>query len=258
MRCFPACSEKPRESRQRAASYLSIASPREIVPRAFDSKQLRRRRNQAQGSLYFIDRSERIAATGNEQSGRAQLGKMRGAQLLGFFGRMQRIREQEQPIRDSRIFRRQHASLTAAIRMATEERAPRHNAPQYLDGAFQSGAVERSISCRRPMRASLAKGQITPQNRKAGTGECFGDRHQQRRTAIRSRAMRQHQGATCLHIRPVEKAAHRRMARRLVREPLDRGHTAYIAIILDASRRNGYRSLTGATARGSESRAWSG
>ncbi len=65
----------------------------------------------------------------------------------------------------------------------------------------------------------LAKRQIAPQDGKAGFGESAGQRHKQFRLAIGSRAMRQHQPVAVRPVRNMEKAAHRRLRRRVTDSP---------------------------------------
>ena len=90
------------------------------MTRAFDFEQLRQRWNQSDRAFHFLNRSERVARTVDEQDWGTQLGEMRGTQLLGFAWRMQRIGKQKEAIDKARRFGRQHTRLPAAVGMPTK------------------------------------------------------------------------------------------------------------------------------------------
>ena len=71
---------------------------KKVVACAIDLEEGVRRRDQFQGGFHFRDRSEGIACAMDEKSGLAQLRKMRGAKLIRFLRRMQRVRKKQQAV----------------------------------------------------------------------------------------------------------------------------------------------------------------
>ncbi len=156
----------------------------------FDGNQLRGRRNQLDRGLQLRDRAKGVACTADEENGSPQAGEMRGPQLFWPSWRMQRIRQQEQPIDQSRLGGNQHAGLTSSIGNAAEKGPSCKLLLHELDGPPQSGLIMLGIGRgRRPMRTPLAIGEVTTKGVQPGGGELFRQRNQQRRIAIAARAV---------------------------------------------------------------------
>jgi len=85
------------------------------------------------------------------------------------------------------------------------------------------------------MRARLAERQIAAQDHDTGRGECFGHGHQQRRAAVGSRAMGEHERVRQSSTGAVQETAHRRLTGRLIDEAFHRAHTAYTVMIMELS-----------------------
>lgn len=217
-----------------------MTAVREIVPRAFDRHQLGMARDEAESRAHFIERTERIARAVNEQGGCAQLRKMRGARLLRFIRRMERVRQQEQRIRNRLVLGCQHAGLPAAVGVPAQKQAnrmavARGGLPNDLYRAPQSRAVLRTIAERRTVRARLAERQIAAQHHDAGRGECLGHGDQQRRVAVGSCAMGEHERVRQSSVGAVQEAAHNGLTGRLIDKAFHRTHTAYTVMIMELS-----------------------
>ena len=96
---------------------------------AVDRREIGARRNQRQRGLHFLDRSKRVARAVHEQRRRLHRSEVAGARLLWLARRMQRIRQQQQRVRDSRLLRRQHGRLPASIGMAAQKHTASGNLP---------------------------------------------------------------------------------------------------------------------------------
>src|SRR5580765_6320667 len=97
----------------------------------------------------------------DEQRGRVELGKVAGAQLRRFAGRMQRVREQEKSCSNLRVLSGQHAALAASIGMAAKKNPSRSFATQNFHGPAQAFTIARGHGGkRRAVRTRLAKRKI--------------------------------------------------------------------------------------------------
>jgi len=115
---------------------------------------------------------------------------MRGTQLPGLAGRMQRVRKQQKPVGQPRYFRRQHAGLTAAIGMAAEPDLIGMLLANFQDLLVQACAIPSSVTgTRRSVGALLPIRKIVTDYFDLMFAECAGESHQQRRIAIRSGAV---------------------------------------------------------------------
>jgi hypothetical protein len=70
----------------------------------------------------------------HEKQRGSELWEMGGPKLLRLLGRVKRIREDEQPIDESRFGSGQHGSLTSAIRVSPEEHSTGNLLPYCLYG----------------------------------------------------------------------------------------------------------------------------
>jgi hypothetical protein len=114
----------------------------------------------------------------HEQSRRVQLGKMRGAELRWFLGRMERVREQQEPGGKVRVFGGQHTSLAATVGMTTKKHGPGSDLAQRFERTAQSCAVDAAISKGRPVGTRLPEWQIASQDSDSGAGKNFGCRYE--------------------------------------------------------------------------------
>jgi hypothetical protein len=127
----------------------------------------------------------------DKHSWNAQVWQVLRARLVGPTGGVQRIREQQQSIRE-RILRQQHTGLPSTIALPAEKYAPRYNFSHGRDRMAQSFAIAGGISGPgRPKVSHLPEGQINSQDGKSGASESLGKRDQQRHSGIAAGAVRQ-------------------------------------------------------------------
>ena len=92
--------------------------------------------------------------------------------------------------------------------MATKENPSRRFPPQGFDCRTQSGLVQFGGSASGwAMRPLLTKRQVAPKHRPSGFAEFFREYDQQRRIAIRSGAVGEHQRIRSSFRGPMEEAA---------------------------------------------------
>ena len=117
---------------------------------------------------------------------------MTGSQLPGFARRMQRIRKQQEPLGEVRIFRCQHTGLAAAIGNSTEPHSIGVLLANLQDFLAQSFAIPRGVArARWALGPRLPKSQIITHYFNLMFGKRFGEGNEQRRVAIRSSAVRE-------------------------------------------------------------------
>lgn len=109
--------------------------------------------------------------------------------------------------------------------MAAQKYSPGEDFAQHFHRTPQPRTIIRTISEGRAVRTRLAEWQITSQHRDATRGERFRHRDQQRRAAMRSRSVGQHQTCISIAIRTVQKSPHGWLTWRLIGELLNRSHT---------------------------------
>ena len=101
---------------------------------------------------------------------------MGGAQLVGFAGRMKRIGEQHQTVRQAGFFSREHGSLAAAVRLPAYKDPARRKFSYSFDCAAQPGSIFSSASSWRPVGAQLPKGQVAAKDDDASFGQRLRER----------------------------------------------------------------------------------
>ena len=144
----------------------------------------------------------------HEQAGRAQIRQMLNAKLLRLARRMQRIGKQQQSGHQLRLRGAKHRRLPPAIGVAAQKNSARHILAQSRNRIAQTRAIAFRIARKRRAGSPLlAKGQIAAQNDVAMSGKSFAERHQQRSSAIRARAMRQDQSVAVGIFGSVQKSA---------------------------------------------------
>src|ERR1700722_4985562 len=174
---------------------------------ALDRQEFRWSWDQRQRRLQFGNGTERVGGSVDENSRRAQIGKMRGPQLGRLARWVQRIGQQQQAFRELGFLGREHAGLPSSVRLAAEiDRARRHFAKK-LDCRSQAGSVRGRQRWRRgTARTLLAKRKVATENGYTSLAECGGEGHQQRSVAISSGAMRQDNSARLAPPSDVEKS----------------------------------------------------
>src|SRR5579863_8237299 len=195
-------------SKQGVDKFIQIeASALEIMPCPLDDDQLFFRWDQIKRRTHLSKRAEGIGRTMYENRAGRQRRKMRYAQLSGLAGRMQRVRQQEQSLRQLRLIGRQHAGLPAAVGMAAQIDMPRNDRAQSVNRLLQARAIGGGAPRRRRPTALPAKGQIASQDNQAGGVKRLGRRHKQGRVAVSARAMREDQAVVSVGRLWMEKAA---------------------------------------------------
>src|SRR5580698_655411 len=111
-------------------------------------------------------------------------------QLLGLARWMQGIGREQEPIDQSRRFRRQHAALPAAVGMSTEPNLIGMFLANLQDFGAQAFAIARGVTgTRRPHCTILSKRQIVTDHLNPVFRKRVVESDQQRRIAIRSSAV---------------------------------------------------------------------
>ncbi len=160
------------------------------MPGTRNEDHLRRRRNELNGGGHFIGGAEGIGGAVNEQCRHLYRREMSGAELIRFRGRVQGIRQQEQPVASLRIFRGQERGLTAAVGMTACKDSFAEGA-QCVHGCRDTHAILSGAAwMRRSKRTAAAEGKIETQHDEACGAESIRDSNQQRSSAISACAMR--------------------------------------------------------------------
>jgi len=111
--------------------------------------------------LDLLHRAERIRRALHEHGRHADRGEVRGAQILGAPGRMERIGEEEQAGDEIRLLGGEHAGLAPTVGLAAEEHALDAERLDRSHCMSEAGAIEGSRRPGRRARASLlTEGQI--------------------------------------------------------------------------------------------------
>ena len=144
--------------------------------------------------LEFRDGAEGIAGAVDEERGRAQVGEMLGALLLGLARGMQRVGEQQQRRELNPVPRRRACWIGVRRRSGRRgngcasfdsprrrlRRRGKVNLSHSGDGVFQTGAVAGSVAgAGRAEGSGLAIGQVAAQDGETGGGESFSQSDQQ-------------------------------------------------------------------------------
>src|ERR1035438_3594882 len=142
-----------------------------------------------------------------------QVGKMLSTLLFGLAWGMQRVREQQQGRHQVWLYLRQlgaqHAGLTSAVGMASQEEAARDRSSQGCERILQADAVAGGVAgARGTERPGLAIGKIAAQHSKASGAESLGQGHEQRSLCVRSRTVRQDEAIAVGDVGQMEVAAH--------------------------------------------------
>ena len=115
-----------------------------------------------------------------KRAGNFQLWEMSGTELGGLFRRMERIKKQQQMVRDRFIFSGQHSRLTAPIGMACKNQAIGRVLAQKFRRLNKAKAVFfRFAGMRRTGAAALPKGEVTAQYMEAVRRELLSQRDEQ-------------------------------------------------------------------------------
>lgn len=104
-----------------ARQFRPISRRHQLMPRSRNHQQLRPRRNKLQCRLHLHLRSESIPVAAYKQSRCLKRREVRRTHLIRPLRRMQWIREQQQPVHESRLLSSQHRCLPAAIRVSTQK-----------------------------------------------------------------------------------------------------------------------------------------
>lgn len=116
---------------------------------------------------------------------------MTGTKLLRLARRMQRIRQKQQRIGERGIFRRGHRRLTPAIGVPARKYASSRKFAKRADRPADAFPIPGRLRRKwRTMRARPPVRQIESQHHISRSLELPGDRLEQRRLRVRSRAMR--------------------------------------------------------------------
>ena len=185
-----------------------------------DGKKPRGRGDPLKRGGHFVEGAEAVARAVNEEGGRAERRKVRGAELRGLFRRMQGIGEEQQRVGEAGRGGGEHGRLASAVGMAAEKDAGAEFRAQQLDGAAQALLVAFGFVARRAVRAELAEGQVAAKHGNSLPGEFLRKSHKQRRVAVRSGAVGEDERGGGIRGR-VKKAADGRVVRGRVFEGLN-------------------------------------
>lgn len=127
------------------------------------------------GALKFGDGAEGVACAVDEERGRAQVGKMLRALLLGAARRMERVGEQQEGRGQVWLLGAEHAGLASAIGVASEVDAAGQHCSHLCDCVLQACAVADGVAgAGRAKRTRLAKWQIAAEDGEARGGKGLG------------------------------------------------------------------------------------
>ena len=108
----------------------------------------------------------------DEERGGAELREMRGAQLVGGFGRMQRVGKQEERVGERGIGGGEHGGLASSVGMAAEKYAAGDLAADCFDCLANALLVAGGAAALgRSVGAELAERQIAAEDEQAGFAE---------------------------------------------------------------------------------------
>ena len=128
-------------------------------------------------------------------------------QLVRPFGWMERVGEQQKLFDESGLGRGEHRGLPASVGVAAEKDAGGESTLHDVNCCTQAGLIPLGASARRrSVRACLAEWEIAAENGEAGCAKSIGEGGEKRRFAVRSRAVRQYEGARAGERRTVEKS----------------------------------------------------
>jgi hypothetical protein len=178
------------------ACAVRLSTHGKVVPRAFKMQNRGSGRDQLQRRFNLLGRCKWIARAVHKERRCAQGREVRGARRIGLVRRMKRVGQQHETVHNLRVLGCQHACLPSAVRVTAEEnsRVLRRYLFDRLDGVSQPVAVRGGVSAiRRTVGPLLAVWQIAAQHDESGFGEGASQCHQQRRLAVRSGSVRQHQ-----------------------------------------------------------------
>ena len=151
----------------------------------------------------------------NEKRRGAQRGEMRCAGLSGFTGRMQRIRQQQQRLYEAGFVGREHPSTDGHHRNGRRGSlchrrfsASRRPLPEGWRAVAPGGSGRG-----RPKWLVLPECHIAAEDGKARGAEGIRQQDQQRRFAVASRPVSQHDAAVTGYFRSVEKSLDRTFAK---------------------------------------------
>lgn len=106
--------------------------------------------------------------------------------------------------------------------MATEKYASWSDFADRFDCPAQSRTIAAAVAEWRAVRARLPERQIASQHNETGICKGFGHRYKQRGATVRAGTVSKNHGCAGIGVRPMQKAAHRRLVRRLVQKTLSR------------------------------------
>lgn len=170
---------------------------RQPVRGALDDLQFRSRRNQGQRRTHFFRRSKRIARSMGEQHRRPQLTEVLRSRLVRLAWCMERIRKQQQRIRERRIVSGRHGGLPSAIGTTAQIHVSRGEFADRGGCCDYACTIARGLRWkRRTVGPQLAIRQIVAKHPQARIAESFGERAEQWSLAVRSGAVRDRQGVS--------------------------------------------------------------
>ncbi len=103
---------------------------------------------------------------------------------------MKGVRQQEEATDEFRLFRGEHACLATAVRVATDVNFFVYGPPEGFDGLAQPFAIGGRLRGKWWSGAPvLTEWQIASQHCEVQSGEGIGQRNEERRLAVGSRAM---------------------------------------------------------------------
>jgi len=165
----------------------------QIMPHTRHRDQPCPSRNKRNRRPHLLHRPERILHPTDKQRRRPQGREVPRPQLPRSPRRMQRIGQQQQPIRQIRLLRRQHGRLPPPIRMPRQNQRTAHHSPHPQSRRPNPIPVpRRGRRRRRPERTPHPVRQIVPQHNRPRRAQRLRHRHKRRRRAVAPRPMCQH------------------------------------------------------------------
>src|SRR5437868_12378259 len=114
---------------------------------------------------------------------------MGGAKLRRLTRRMERIREQQEPVGQTWLRCCQHRGLPSTVGLPAQENGSRNQLSYNLHSSAQPVAVFASVAAWRSGRAQLPKREVAAKHRPAGVRKFLSQRYQKRRITISAGAV---------------------------------------------------------------------
>ena len=150
----------------------------EVVADSFDPLEFNGCGDGGGGGAELFRRTEIVASPADEEGGGAELGEVGRPELIGLGWRMKGVAEENEGVRDGRIFGCEHAELAASVGMASGVNRAGDGGAEFDENfakAFAVGGGGGGVG--RASGFALAEGQVVANDRSSSlaAGVCKGN-----------------------------------------------------------------------------------